>query len=201
MFLELFFPYNDYLLLALLLAALIFDLTRKKIPNFLTFPAILWGLLAHTITGGPEGLLFSVYGLLSGLAVFFIPFMLGGMGGGDVKLLGAVGALKGLQFVFQAAIFTAFCGGVLAVIYLIYNRQLFRILKKLLACAAVPLLTLLYFKFRNPCFYRLSISLSSATSTGTHAAEKVYLPYGAAIAAGTIIALSGAAQPILYSLF
>lgn len=198
MILQLSLQYNDYILLALLLAALFFDLTRKKIPNFLTFPIMLWGLLAHTITGGPEGFLFSVYGLLLGLAIFFIPFMLGGMGGGDVKLLGAIGAIKGLQFVFYAAVFTAFCGGILAVIYLIYNRQLLRILKKILAFVAVPLLTLLYFRFRNPYLNQLSLLLSSAE---THSEEKVYLPYGVAIAAGTIIALSGAAQPFLYSLF
>ena len=199
MILQLSLQYNNYILLALLLAALFFDLTRKKIPNFLTFPVMLWGLLAHTITGGPEGFLFSVYGLLLGLAIFFIPFMLGGMGGGDVKLLGAIGALKGLQFVFCAAVFTAFCGGILAVIYLIYNRQLLRILKKILAFVAVPLLALLYFRFRNPYLNQLSLLLSS--SFETHSAEKVYLPYGVAIAAGTIIALSGAAQPFLYSLF
>lgn len=198
MILQLSLQYNDYILLALLLAALFFDLTRKKIPNFLTFPVMLWGLLAHTITGGAEGFLFSVYGLLLGLAIFFIPFMLGGMGGGDVKLLGAIGAIKGLQFVFYAAVFTAFCGGILAVIYLIYNRQLLRILKKILAFVAVPLLTLLYFRFRNPYLNQLSLLLSSAE---THSEEKVYLPYGVAIAAGTIIALSGAAQPFLYSLF
>lgn len=198
MILQLSLQYNDYILLALLLAALFFDLTRKKIPNFLTFPIMLWGLLAHTITGGAEGFLFSVYGLLLGLAIFFIPFMLGGMGGGDVKLLGAIGAIKGLQFVFYAAVFTAFCGGILAVIYLIYNRQLLRILKKILAFVAVPLLTLLYFRFRNPYLNQLSLLLSSAE---THSEEKVYLPYGVAIAAGTIIALSGAAQPFLYSLF
>jgi prepilin peptidase CpaA len=198
MVLQLPLHYNDYILLSLLLAALFFDLTRKKIPNFLTFPIMLWGLLAHTITGGAEGFLFSVYGLLLGLAIFFIPFMLGGMGGGDVKLLGAIGAIKGLQFVFYAAVFTAFCGGILAVIYLIYNRQLLRILKKILAFVAVPLLTLLYFRFRNPYLNQLSLLLSSAE---THSEEKVYLPYGVAIAAGTIIALSGAAQPFLYSLF
>jgi prepilin peptidase CpaA len=199
MVLQLHLNFNDYILLALLLAALFFDLTRKKIPNFLTFPVILLGILANTITGGLDGLLFSAYGLLLGLAILFIPFMLGGMGGGDVKLLGAIGALKGLQFVFSAAVFTALCGGILAVICLIYNRQLLRILKKLFAFVAVPLLTALYFRFRNPYFNQLSLLLSS--SIETHAAEKVYLPYGVAIAAGTIIALSGAAQPFLYSLF
>lgn len=186
---------NDYVLLTLLLLALYFDLTQKKIPNFLTFPVILWGLLSHTIAGGLDGLLFSAPGLLLGLAVFFIPYLLGGMGGGDVKLLGAIGALKGLQFVFHAAIFTALCGGVLAIIYLIYNRQLLRTLRRILAIVAVPLLTALYFRFRNPYINQLSLLLSS--SAKSHEAEKVYLPYGVAIVMGTLIVLSSLSEQIL----
>lgn len=46
---------NNYILLTLLLLALYFDLTQKKIPNFLTFPVILWGLVSNTITGGGGG--------------------------------------------------------------------------------------------------------------------------------------------------
>ena len=111
MVLQLSLQYNDYILLALLLAALFFDLTRKKIPNFLTFPVMLWGLLAHTITGGPEGFLFSVYGLLLGLAIFSSPLCSAVWR--RCKTLGAIGAIKGLQFVFYAAVFTAFCGGIL----------------------------------------------------------------------------------------
>jgi len=193
--LELILELNDYILLILLVLSLYFDLTQKKIPNFLTFPVVLWGLLSHTIANGLDGILFSASGLLLGLAVFFIPFLLGGMGGGDVKLMGAIGALKGLQFVFHAAIFTAFCGGILAIIYLIYNRQLLQTLKKILATVAVPLLTALYFKCRNPLLNQLSLFFLSTTES--QEAKKVYLPYGVAIVLGTLIVFSSLGEQIL----
>ncbi|MDO9536169.1 MAG: prepilin peptidase [Bacillota bacterium] len=179
---------NEYILLLLLLLSLYFDLTRKKIPNFLTFPAIIWGLISYTITGGLEGFLFSLYGLLLGIAIFFIPFILGGMGGGDVKLLGAIGAMQGAQFVFQAAIFTALCGGVLAIIYLIINRKLGRTLKKVIGIIAVPLFSAIYFKLGYTFLNRLSLFFSSSSSE-THE-EKIYLPYGVAIVFGTLIVLT-----------
>ncbi|MGI5927749.1 MAG: A24 family peptidase [Thermacetogeniaceae bacterium] len=186
---------NDYILLTLLLLSLYFDLTKKKIPNFLTLPVILWGLIYYTITAGFEGLIFSLLGLLLGIAVFFIPFMLGGMGGGDVKLLGAIGAMKGLQFVFDAAIYTVFCGGILAIIYLLYNGQLLRTLKRILSIIAVPLLAVLYFKFKYPFLNQLSLYFSSFADG--HVSKKVYLPYGVAIAIGTILVLSGISKSFL----
>ncbi|MFO8023033.1 MAG: prepilin peptidase, partial [Perlabentimonas sp.] len=69
-----YFSLNDFILTTLIGAALYFDLTKKRIPNFLTFPAIVWGLVSYTVTDGLSGLWFSFAGLLMGLAIFFIPF-------------------------------------------------------------------------------------------------------------------------------
>ena len=180
---------NDYILLSLLLLSLYFDLTKKKIPNFLTFPIMLWGLLIHSFMDGFAGFQFSLYGLLLGLGLFLIPFVLGGMGGGDVKLLGAIGALQGAQFVFQAALFTALCGGILAVIYLIYHGQLLGLLKKVLAIVAVPIFTALYVRFGSPLFNRVVLFFNSSIIE-QDSDKKVYMPYGVAIFFGTLIALS-----------
>jgi len=179
---------NDFILIILLLLSLYFDLTKKKIPNFLTLPAIIWGLLSNTVTGGLEGFIFSSYGLLLGIALFIIPFILGGMGGGDVKLLGAVGAMKGAQFVFHATLFTALCGGVLAIIYLIINGQFLKTLKRVLGMAAVPFFTALYFRFRNPYFNQLSLYFSQDIKI-KQTEKKIYLPYGVAIVSGALIVL------------
>ena len=183
------FYLNDYILLSLLLLSLYFDLTKKKIPNFLTFPIMLWGLFIHSFTGGFAGFQFSLYGLLLGLGLFFIPFVLGGMGGGDVKLLGAIGALQGAQFVFRAALFTALCGGFLAVIYLIYHGRLLGLLKKVLAIVAVPIFTALYVRFGSPLFNRVVLFFNSSIIE-QDSDKKVYMPYGVAIFFGTLIALS-----------
>jgi prepilin peptidase CpaA len=188
-------PINDYILLILLLLALYFDLTQKKIPNFLTFPVMIYGLVSNLILGKGGGLLFSLYGLLLGLALFFIPFAMGGMGGGDVKLLGAIGAMKGAQFVFQAALFTAFCGGGLALGYLLVNRQLGSTLKRILGMVTVPFLNALYYRYRFPFLKQLSSYFSSFRMD--EPGKKVYLPYGVAIVLGTLIVLSSLGERIL----
>lgn len=178
----------DYVLVIVLLLSLYFDLTKKKIPNFLTFPLMAYGLLYHAFAGGPEGLRFSLYGLLLGAGLLFLPFALGGMGGGDVKLLGAVGAVKGAQFVFQAALVAAFCGGALAVGYLLANRRLLGSLKKIVGMVASPLFSFLYINFGHPFFKKMALYFTPKSKE--QAGEAIYLPYGVAIVLGTLLLLS-----------
>ncbi|MFA7167005.1 MAG: prepilin peptidase, partial [Desulfoplanes sp.] len=61
-------------------------------------------------------------GLLIGVACLFIPFALGGMGAGDVKLMGAVGAVLGPLGVFISFVYTAMLGGVWA-LYLLITKD------------------------------------------------------------------------------
>ena len=178
---------NDLILIALIGAALYFDLTRKRIPNYLTFPAMVWGLISYTVMEGFSGLWFSLLGLLVGLAIFFIPFALGGMGGGDVKLLAAVGALQGWQFVLTAGILTAIAGGVMAVAYLIASGRFLRVLKKMVGFVLTPFFSSLYYHSRLELFNRAAVFFA------THDAEvkePVRMPYGAAIAAGVLLFLA-----------
>ena len=58
----------------------------------LTGTAIVFGVLAHATLPGGHGLVAALLGLAAGLAAFFPFFALGGMGGGDVKLMAALGA-------------------------------------------------------------------------------------------------------------
>ncbi|MBW8308903.1 MAG: prepilin peptidase, partial [Candidatus Paracaedibacteraceae bacterium] len=78
---------NKLVLLSILLLSVKSDVTCRKIPNKLTFPVILWGLVSAGIFSGFNGILFSLGGFLVGLALFLIPFSMGGMGAGDVKLM------------------------------------------------------------------------------------------------------------------
>ncbi|MFP3361714.1 A24 family peptidase, partial [Planococcus sp. SIMBA_143] len=70
-----------------LLISFITDVRNRRILNSVTFPAMGIGLLYYTMTLGLEGFLFSGAGLLVGFALLLIPYLLGGMGAGDVKLL------------------------------------------------------------------------------------------------------------------
>jgi prepilin peptidase CpaA len=152
----------------------------------LTFPAIIWGILSYMVMQGLEGLWFSFLGLFVGLAIFFIPFAMGGMGGGDIKMLGAVGALQGWKFVFSAAVMAAIAGGVIAIIYLILTGRLLNILKKMTNVILAPLFSLLYHHIRWEFLNRASIYFAR---TDPKEKEPVRLPYGVAIATGAMIVM------------
>jgi prepilin peptidase CpaA len=75
--------------------ACVTDLRTRRIPNVLTFGAALAGLLYQFVSGGIDGLGHAALGWLVGAVIFILPFALGGLGGGDVKLLAALGAWLG----------------------------------------------------------------------------------------------------------
>jgi len=110
----------------ILIAAAINDLRFQKIPNLLTYPSMGIALVYHFIMNGPDGLLFSAGGLALGIAVLILPYLMGGMGAGDAKLMGAVGAILGAKGVFVAFLFTAIAGGIYALILLLIKRQHFK---------------------------------------------------------------------------
>jgi prepilin peptidase CpaA len=98
------------------------DLRTQKIPNLLTYPMMLFGLAYHGLTAGFDGLGFSVAGLLVGTSIFLVPYMLGGMGAGDAKLMGAVGALLGTTAVLVAAVISVLIGLFYAIVLLVIHR-------------------------------------------------------------------------------
>jgi prepilin peptidase CpaA len=114
----------DYTLWLVLTISLITDLKSRKILNIVTYPAIAFGLIYHTVSFGWDGFLFSSKGLLVGFILLLIPFLLGGMGAGDVKLLAAIGSLKGVIFVFHCFVYTAIIGGVISLVILAYKKRL-----------------------------------------------------------------------------
>ena len=85
-------------------------------------PVILLALLIHLNQAATAGLWFWASGLLLGMGLLMIPFLLGGMGAGDVKLMATIGALKGASFIFQVFLISAIAGGILSLLYLLYDR-------------------------------------------------------------------------------
>ena len=96
-------------------AACVTDLRTRRIPNVLTIGAALAGLVFQFATGGVEGLGQAALGWLLGALVFLLPFALGGLGGGDVKLLAALGAWLGPADALWLVLYTGVAGGVMAV--------------------------------------------------------------------------------------
>ena len=101
--------------------AAVWDVKRQKIPNVLTFPMMLFGFTYHGVTNGLGGLVFSAGGLCGGILVFLIPYLMGGMGAGDAKLMGAAGAILGPTGVIIAAVISIIIGGIYAVVLLVIH--------------------------------------------------------------------------------
>ena len=132
------------LLAAVLVAAAATDLRRQTVPNRLTVPAILLGLLAHAVAGlvgdgwsGMGGEILGAFGaLLVGLVPMALVFFAGGLGGGDVKLVAAVGAISGSWQCVVGAVFYGFVvAAVMAVVIMIRHRIVKRTLRRLLGAA------------------------------------------------------------------
>lgn len=104
------------ILLGVVTTAAVVDVRTGRIPNSLTFGSMAAAVVYQTWMGGLPGLGTSAAGLAVGIACFLPLFALGGMGAGDVKLLGAAGAWLGPFGALYAALYSVFAGGILALI-------------------------------------------------------------------------------------
>ncbi len=103
------------------LAASIDDLARRHIANWIPAAALAGGFGWQIGQGGWQGALTALGGMIVGFAVFLVFYLLGGMGGGDVKLMAGFGALLGAGRLLEAALWTAGVGGILAVGAIAWN--------------------------------------------------------------------------------
>jgi prepilin peptidase CpaA len=108
-----------YLTAALVLMAAFCDLRSREIPNWLTLGGILVALGVHPYLAGWSGLQFSASGLGVAALMFLPMFMMRWLGGGDVKLMAAVGAFTGPTNLIVIFVFDAMMGGVVALIAII----------------------------------------------------------------------------------
>lgn len=149
------------------------DFRFRKIPNLLTYPTMTAALAYHGMNGGFEGFLFSAKGLGLGMAILILPYLIGGMGAGDAKLMGAVGAILGPKGVFIAFLFTAIIGGIYAMTLLLAKPEhLRRFIKR---WGTMP-----------KTFVRIGQSTYIPTAKNQ---KKPRLCYGVAIALGTMCSI------------
>jgi prepilin peptidase CpaA len=120
------------------LAASVEDLARRRISNWIPASAFLAGLVYQSVENGWRGTGAAVLGAMSGFGVFLIFYLLGGMGGGDVKLMAGFGALLGAGRLLEAALWTAGIGGLLAAAVLIVRELRRRIRKAQGASDSIP---------------------------------------------------------------
>lgn len=157
-------------------AAAVFDVRTRRVPNALTLTATVAGMICSTVGAGWSGLATSASGFVVGLALFMPFFVLGGMGGGDVKLLAAVGAWLGPIGVFWAACWSAIAGGVAAVLISLWTGYLGTALRNLTAAVAVwrtvgpsPIPDLTLASGRGPRLaYAVPIAVGALLALGLH---------------------------------
>jgi prepilin peptidase CpaA len=106
------------------LAACVTDLRSRRIPNALTFGTAAAALVYGAVTGGWAGFGSALLGWVIGAVVFIVPFALGGLGGGDVKLLAALGAWLGPMPAIWVALYTGVAGGIMALVVAIASGYL-----------------------------------------------------------------------------
>ena len=97
-------------------AACVTDIHSRRIPNWLTFGAAAAAVVFHTVTRGGGGLVFATTGWFVGALIMFLPFALRGLGGGDVKLVAALGAWLGPANALWVGLYAGVAGFVMSLV-------------------------------------------------------------------------------------
>jgi prepilin peptidase CpaA len=150
------------------------DIRHRRIPNILTYPTILVALTTYCVIDGLQGLLYGLGGLVFGFVMFLIPYVAGGMGAGDVKLMAAVGTVLGFKQTAVCFLFIAVCGGIMALGFMIYRHNLKNTLLK-------TFLSILYLGMHKD---------ASLLKRNKNEIIQEGIPYGVAIASGVFLFFS-----------
>jgi prepilin peptidase CpaA len=167
-------------LLGLVLAAAVYDVRFRRIPNWLSVGGALAGVALNVFLGPPFGILFALKGLAAGFGLYFVLYVLHAMGAGDVKLMSAVGALVGWQNWAGIFLITAVLGGAAAICLALARKRLGRTFWNLGFIISEM-------KSGRPAYLgREELDVKSSKSLG--------LPHGAVIAAASICFLAASAH-------
>ena len=168
-------PSEPFMALAIVvvLVAAWSDLKHRRIPNKLTLPAIAVGLVLAVVLEGMDGLKWSGIGFAFGFGVFLLPWLMGGMGGGDVKLMAAVGALLGWPMVLWVTLLSCVVAILICFVKAIWQGKVLALL--------FSTWRIVVYGFRG----LLMRSPIEEIGEGTKDIAIGYVPFGVSIAIGT----------------
>ncbi|MBN2725040.1 MAG: prepilin peptidase [Deltaproteobacteria bacterium] len=173
---SLFYPAIATGLVLALLVSIYTDLKTREISNWVVVAASVWGLLVWTVFHGFSGLGTSAAGGFASFSIFLLMAMLGNLGMGDVKLMGAMGCLLGWPLAITGVLHTVISGSVFAILWVLFSKKLWTTLKNL---------------------YTITVSwlLPGRKRVQLQELETSSLPYGVAIAVGGIWTLAAVKIP------
>jgi len=167
-------------LAVVLVTAAVCDLARGKVFNWLTYPAIVAGLALGALSGAFDGagggawdgLTDRVLGFGFGFGVLLVAYLVGGMGGGDVKLMGAVGALVGWNGLashaaLHAVFYSFMTAAAVGLILVIWRGQTWTVLRKLFLAVRI-------------------LPLPKARMDEAVGGDTIHVPFGFAVCVGTL---------------
>lgn len=163
---------SELVLAGVLVAAAFQDVRAGKVYNWLTYPAIVVGLGLGALVGGAEGYAWGgltnhLAGFGFGFGVLFVAFVLGGMGGGDVKLMAAVGAFLGWPGALDALFYSFLVGAAIGLVAVVWKGRVRDMLRRL--AVAVRLLPV------------PGVKMDEAVPS-----ESLRVPFGLAVCIGTL---------------
>jgi prepilin peptidase CpaA len=155
---------------AVAVTAAMTDVRDRRIPNRLTYPAMIAGLVVQAAGHGWRGLLLSLVGGLIFGGLFLIFHLVRAMGAGDVKLAAALGCIIGPAASWQVMFATAVAGGALAILVMVFTGRVLKTLRNTLAVVG----------------FHAVHGLRTHPEVNLDNPSAVRLPYGLAFAAGTL---------------
>ncbi len=164
---------EKYFIMGAVLVALfgaVTDFRSARLPNRLTYSAIIAALVLRTALTGWTGLKSGLIGIGIAGGLFCVLYIVGAMGGGDMKMMAAIGAWVGRTHVLTVLIAIALAGGVLALVSIIFNKNLIQTVRN-----AVRLV-----------LFRFTAGLEPHPEMNVQAPGSRRVPFGVAIAMGTL---------------
>lgn len=152
------------------------DFSEKRVPNWLNLALIVTGFIVQGLYFGTSGLTAGFWGMLTGFGLLIVPWMMHGMGAGDVKLMAAIGVWFGPLMTFYSLALGAMIGGVVAVIMIVSTGRL---------SMALGNMNIILAKCMNRSDW--FTEFGSAKSFGS---SSQLLPYGVPLTAGTLVVLA-----------
>lgn len=155
----------------LLIISFITDIKSMKIPNKITIPAMCLGVFVHFLGDGIIGVWRALEGGGIGFGIMLILYLCGAVGGGDVKLFGAIGTWVGTYLTLTTMMYSIFVAGFIGIVILLWRKEALQRIKAV--------------------FVSLfgSILLKSIVPIQANAKGQLQFPFMLAVLPGAVIAL------------